>query len=428
MAPRDHQLSERRSTVDIARVSNEVVWRQLRIIFIGSGLLFLINNFVGFANALTEGQINRGQILVHLHAGSIGWITLSAIGLGIWLVTGQRQVSRDYERQVQRLGWAAVIAFALYVPNFWLAFGPIGLRVVLPIFGIASVLVLWWAAIFVIGQLRQQEPLTAIQLFAGGALLVASIGATVGALLGLEHVIGTFLPLASDRVGAHAAMMDTYLFLVAAAVIEWTARPRSEQRLGWAGMVQAGAWVIGAALVPISYFLDLIDVLLPIFGILLLGGMAIFLVRTAWRALLAGPMATGARAWAFFGTAWLVIYMGLFMWIVSSGADFGALPTWFGPIFAHAGFVGMITNLVLAVHFQRADASRSVAPWAEPAALWLMNLGLLTFFALEITSGVRLGALVMGVGVVLGVGTAIYRLWADGRASVSESPMEARAG
>jgi hypothetical protein len=193
-------------------------------------------------------------------------------------------------------------------------------------------------------------------------------------------------------------------------------------------VVQAGAWVFGAALVPISYFLNLIDVLLPVFGILLLGGMAVFLVRTAWRALLAGPMAAGARAWTFFGTAWLVVYMGLFMWIVSTGADFGVLPSWFGPVFVHAGFIGMMTNLVLAVHFQRADASRSVAAWAEPAAMWLMNLGLIVFLALKISSDVRIGALVMGVGVVLGVATAIYRLWTDGRAPMRESPMEAAAG
>ena len=414
--------------MDIARVSNDAVWRQLRIIFIGSGLLFLINNLVGFLNAFTEGTINRGQVLVHLHAGSVGWITLSAIGFGIWVVTGQRQVGANYERHVQRLGWAAVIAFACYVPNFWLAFGPVGLTVLLPIFGIAAVLVLWWAAIFVIGQLRQQETLTTIQLLAAGALLVASIGATVGALLGLERVIGLFLPLGADRVGAHAAMMDTYLFLVAAAVVEWAVRPRSEQRWSWAGAAQAVVWVIGATLVPISFFLNLIDVLLPVFGILLLAGMAIFLVRTAWRALLAGPMAAGARAWAFFGTAWLVVYMGLFMWIVATGGDFAALPTWFPPVFAHAGFVGMMTNLVLAVHLQRADAQRSLAPWAEPTALWLLNLGLITFLALKIASDVRIGAVVMGVGVVLGVGTALWRLWADGRESVSESPMEAAAG
>jgi hypothetical protein len=414
--------------VDIARVSNDAVWRQLRIIFIASGLLFLINNFFGFANALTEGTINRGQVLVHLHAGSVGWITLSAIGLGIWLVTGQRQVDGAYERHVQRLGWAAVIAIAGYVPNFWLAFGPVGLRVLLPVFGIASVLVIWWAAIFVIGQLRAQTTTTTPQLLAGGALLVAAIGGTVGALLGLENALGrTFLPLAGDRVGAHAAMMDTYLFLVAAAIVEWATRPLADQRLGWPGMVQTGAWVIGAALVPIAFFLDAVEAILPIFGLLLLVGMAFFLVRTAWRALVAGPLGAGARPWAFFGTAWLVIYMGLFLWAVSSGGDFSAMPGWFFAVFAHVGFVGMMTNLVLALHLERADAQRELIAWAEPATLWLMNLGLIVFLVTRISAEIRTGAIVMGIGVVLGVATVLYRLWNDRGSAVAETPMEPSA-
>ena len=416
--------------MDIARVSNDVVWRQLRVIFIGSGLLFLINIYFGFSNALTDGDIARSQILIHLHAGSVGWITLSAIGLALWVVTNQRQVDAAYERQVRWLSWAAVLAFAGYIPNFWLAFGgATAVSFLLPIFGSAAVIVLWWAAVFTISQLRRQEPMTTVQLFAAGALLVAAIGATVGALLGLEHVIGRFLPLPDDRVGAHAAMMDTYLFLVAAAIIEVIARPASAQGWSWAGVVQAVAWIVGAALVPIAFFLDAVDAILPIFGMLLLLGLAIFLVRTARRALLLGPVADGVKPWAFFGTAWLVVYMGLFLWAVSTGGDFAGMPSWFFAAFAHAGFVGMMTNLVLAVHLERAYATRQLASWGAPAGLWLLNLGLLAFIGLKFASDIRTGALLMGIGVLLSVGTVLWRLWADDGRATSETPAaEAAAG
>jgi hypothetical protein len=60
--------------------------------------------------------------------------------------------------------------------------------------------------------------------------------------------------------------------------------------------------------------------------------------------------------------------------------------------------------------------------------MWLMNLGLVAFIALKVASDVRIGALVMGVGVVLGVGTAIYRLCSDRSAQVSETAMGAMAG
>ena len=86
------------------------------------------------------------------------------------------------------------------------------------------------------------------------------------------------------------------------------------------------------------------------------------------------------------------------------------LPSWFFAVFAHAGFVGMMTNLILAVFSARTQESRHVLSWGEPTSLWLINLGLLVFFALKITADIRLGAIVMGIGVVLGVLTMILRL------------------
>jgi hypothetical protein len=403
--------------MNIERVHNESVWKQLKIVFMGSALLFLINIYFGFDNTLTVGDIPRWQALIHLHAGSIGWITLSAIGLAIWAVTGNREVSPAYERRVRMITWVAVLVFAGYIPNFWLAFsrGQGALLALLPIFGSAAVLVLWFAAIFALSQLRRQPVLTTVQILAVGALLVAAIGATVGALLGMERVVGRFLPLPEgDRVGAHAGMMDTYLFLVAGAIIEWFTRKEPASRWSIAGLAQGLAWIIGATLVPVAFFLNMLDQLLPIFGLLLLLGLALFLVRVAWRALLIGPSAGGVTPWAFFGTIWLVAYMGLFLYAIASGPDFAALPPWFSAVFAHSGFVGMMTNLILGLLSARTQDSRHILSWGEPAALWTINLGLLVFLGLKIAVDIRLGAIVMGIGVLLGVVTMLLRLRASG--------------
>ena len=77
--------------VDIAafRVRNDTVWRQIKYLLLGSATLFLINIYFGFDNALTEGVIPRWQLLIHLHAGSIGWITLSVIAMAIWIFSGE---------------------------------------------------------------------------------------------------------------------------------------------------------------------------------------------------------------------------------------------------------------------------------------------------------------------------------------------------
>lgn len=414
----------------VNRVRSESVWGSLRILFMGSGLLFLINNFFGFTNSLTVGEIARPNLLIHLHAGSVGWITLSAIGIAIWVLTGDREVSAEYESRIRTLVWAAVIIFALYIPNYWLAFSGVGRSLValLPIFGAAAVVVLWISAIYALSQLRNQSVVTTVQILAAGALLVAAIGATVGMLLGLERAVGRFLPLPeADRVGAHAGMMDTYLFLVAAAVIEWFTTEDRKERWSIAGLIQGLAWAVGATLVPIAFFTNSLPALLPVFLVLLLIGMVIFLVRIAWRAILAGPTAAGGKSWAFFGTIWLVVFMAIFLWAVSM-MDFSLLPPWFGAVFAHSGFVGMMTNLLLAVLAARAWSSREILSWGEPTSKWLINLGLLVFFGLKIAMDVRLGAIVMGVGVVLGVITMLLRLRASGGTSAGEMPMATPAG
>lgn len=399
----------------LQRVKNDSVWQSLKILYMGSLLIFLINNYFGFDNALTVGEIDRWQILIHLHSGSIGWITLSAIGIAIWIVTGQREVGASYESRVRTLVWAAVLIFAGYVPFFGLAFSrPGGLLVtLLPIFGAGSVLVLWTSAIFAFSQFKHQPVVTTIHFLAAGALLTAAIGATVGMLLGLERVLGEFLPLpAGDRVGAHAGMMDTYLFLVASSIVEWSLR-KEETRWSWPGLVQALLWMVGAALVPLAFFLNIVEQVLPIFGLMLLAGMVIFLVRFAWRALANLPGGAGVKSWVFFGTLWLIVYMGLFLWAVSTGGDFSVLPGWFFGVFAHAGYVGMMTCLLMAVVASRGQAGAGVMAWGEPAAMWTINLGIVVFLGLRIASDIRIGAIVMGIGVVLGVFTMFRRLQAS---------------
>ncbi len=394
------------------RVQNQSVWESLKILFMGSLLIFLINIYFGFDNSITAGEIDRWQILIHLHGGSIGWITLSAIGIAIWQVTGEREVSADYERRVRLLVWASVIIFAAYVPSFGLAFSrPSGFLVaLLPIFGAGSVLMLWIAAIFAFSQFKHQPVVTTVHFLIAGALLTAAIGATVGMLLGLERVVGQFLPLPEgDRVGAHAGMMDTYLFLVASAIIEWGTR-KEITRWSWPGLLQALLWMIGAALVPLAFFLNILEQILPIFGLMLLLGMAIFLARYAWRALVNFSMSAGVKSWVFLGTIWLIAYMGLFLWAVGTGGDFASLPAWFFAVFAHAGFVGMMTNLLMGVVASRGQDGSDFLPWGEVTTLWTINLGILVFLGLKIAADIRLGAIVMGIGVLLGVVTMFGRL------------------
>jgi hypothetical protein len=70
----------------------------------------------------------------------------------------------------------------------------------------------------------------------------------------------------------------------------------------------------------------------------------------------------------------------------------------------------MMTNLLFLVVRSRAQSGAGVMGWGEPAAFWLMNLGIIVFLWLRVSYDIRIGAAVMGIGVVVGVITYFMRL------------------
>jgi len=94
----------------------------------------------------------------------------------------------------------------------------------------------------------------------------------------------------------------------------------------------------------------------------------------------------------FFGSIWTVIWAFIFVYLISilitkreEGISSGLVV-----LFVHAGFVGAMTNLILGVLSVRGYAARNVLSWAEPAALWLMNLELILFVVLKFAADSRL--------------------------------------
>jgi SAM-dependent methyltransferase len=413
----------------MARVKNDIIWGQIRLLFLVSAVLFLVNIYFGFDNALTTGLIPRWQILVHLHAGTLGWVTLSAIGLMFWFFTGQQDVGEEYPRRVRAFSWSAIAVFTGYILNFGLAFG-LGRPwfYLLPIFGIASLLVIWTSTGFAIAGLRRQPAMTTTHLLITAGLFVASIGSMVGVLLGLEYLIGFFLP-GSDRLGAHAAVMDAYLLLFAAAIVEAFLGKDRQEHWTWAGLALTLVWSLAAIFVLVGILFD--SQLGFLFVPLLLVGLLIFLARSGWRALRVSLLGQGPERWFFFGTLWATLWALFFIYIgVTYAQNLEGIPDWAGLVFQHSSFVGMMTNLLLGVYSIRSRDAAYFSPWAETIAMWLINLGIPAFFVLRLSIGSRLGAIVMGTGVLLGVTTMITRLllsdlrWVYNRLYLGRAPWE----
>lgn len=385
------------------RVRNEPIWEHTRTLFLAASLFFLVNISLGFDNALSSGTIPRWQILTHLHAAALGWATLTVIGLAIWVFTGQRPVSESYVRGVRLLGWSSILAFAAYVASIAVGFSQgSDALLLLPAFGTGALLMIWAAAGFALTQLRHQSVVTTVHLLLATGLLVAAIGATMGVLLGLNYAIGVGI----DTIQAHAPPMLFYSFLFSSAIVEWVVRADSRVRWSRAGLAQAVALFIGAIVPPIAFLLDM-EFLAPVLLVMLVLFLVLFLVRVGRPALSTNPVEAGVDGWVFFGSLWLVVTVLLFPLEIALQPN---PPAWLLPVLTHVVFVGMITNLLFGVLAVRIRGERVIHEWAEPTAMWLINLGLVAFFALEIAMDSRLGALVMGLGVLMGVGLMFYRL------------------
>lgn len=395
------------------RVRDDEVWRHTKVIFLGGLLVFLVNVTLGFGNVVTPGEIPRWQILTHLHGGTIGWLTLTAIGFTVWLFTGDRTVSPTVEKRLRWLAWAAVAIGLGYVLSFGVSFSLTGNAFsLLPVFGTGMLLVFWATTLLAVTQLRQQPILRNEHLILAAAFTLASFGAIMGVLLGFEHVLGSLpLPEGLPNLQGHAFPMDLYALVTGSAVVEWLFVGDEASGWTWPGLVQAVVWAGAGLLVFIAAVSGFMPLALVGLVLGLVVGPVLFLGRVGWRVVLTDPRRDGAGRWAFFTPLWLVVFIVLF-----TGTILGPIPRdleWAGPVMFHAYFVGYLSNGLFGVLSARTRAGRTLQEWAEPGSFWLVNLGLVAFAATEIAYGGRHGAVVMGIGVLLGVATFGYRLLGD---------------
>jgi hypothetical protein len=394
------------TTHGLRRVSDDEVWSHLKTLFLGALALFLVNIALGFMNAVTAGDLPRWQTLTHLHGGAIGWITLSVIGIGIWLVTGGREVSAAYASRVHTLVWAGIIVFAGYIASFGISFYLFGNAMyLLPVFGTAAALVIWVATAFVLTEIRRVPVVTTTHLMVTGGLIVASVGALLGVFAGLEQALGHFLPIEEGEiVSVHRGPMEIYVLILGAGLVEWIALNESAESWGYLGMAQAVLWGIAALSLPVGIFIGVMPLVIIGFMIGILAFPLLFAVRMGWRALLTNPLEQGVDAWGFFGTIGLIAFPILFFTLGETDAAWGL------PVVFHIFFVGMMTNLLFGVLSAATEDARSLHALAEPTAMWGLNLGLVVFIATRIALDTRLGAAVMGLAVLVGVAEMMFRL------------------
>jgi hypothetical protein len=349
----------------------------VQLLFRSALVIFLITIVIGILNGLDIWDPSREMILTHVHAGTLGWITMSVIGVALLMFGSEASVSEAHG--ANRMAMAVVGATVLYVIAFATTTG-----VFRPIAGSLMLAAIVWAFSWVAARWKT-TPRTVPVLALFLAMISLVVGAILGVLLGLFIARGSIPGLSTEAAAnlgfAHPpAMLTGYLLLAGIAIAEWrmTDRPAlvSETKTG-AGT--AWALFVAGILFNLAFILD-VEALIQVASMLQVIAVVVFVVRM-WPNLTPGAWkGAGVSVYAKLAAIYVVVGVGLLVYVVQLFTSGQLDPeTGEGPIgvliaFDHAMFLGVMTNALfagLAIGLAYDNAQRAV--------VWGVNIGLAGF-------------------------------------------------
>jgi hypothetical protein len=370
-----------------------------RDLFLIAMAVFVINIAIGILNGADAIEFDHNQILTHVHAGTVGWLTL-AIVASSFLLFGVAD------------RWL-MLALAAMVPLYVVAFytGSFELRALT---GTALLLVIGWLLVWLWRRYLAGErslPRLAVTL----GITSFGYGAVLGVILQIQSAMGTTL-LTGDAIGAHAgAMTFGYLVLVAMGFIEY--RILGTTDLPRRGLVQIGALFLGGLIISVSLLAGAGQQGGGIYLVTQLIAVVLFVMRVWPRSLVIDWLAATPLRHFAAASIWVVIALGLFMYLVFSFIsaadpnDPDAFPLNVLVASDHAAYIGIITNIALGFLLAlllRAEVRRG---WMGQLIFWGVNLGLIVFalgLILESDAIKRIGAPVMGIALLASLAILAY--------------------
>ena len=352
--------------------------------------IFLVTIVIGILNGMDIWEPSHNMLLTHVHAGTLGWITLAVFAAAIRMFGG--------EGSSRSVAIFAVAATVLYVVAFATTTG-----IFRPIAGTLELVAIVWMLVWV-AQRYSSSPKETGHIGMLLAMVSLTFGGILGVLLGLYIANGS-LPglsndLASTLAGAHPpAMLIGYLVLAGAAIVHWLlggSQTRPGRLVMW-------ALFLGGVAANLAFILD-IEALIQVATGLEVLAIITFTVHmwghikpSAWG---------GVDDFARIGALFLVVGVGLLVYVVQLVTSGELDPeTGTGPIevllaFDHAMFIGVMTNALFAL------VGRSVSKSPPSALLWLVNGGVVLFLVGLVVDNdllVRIGAPVMGLSLIYAV-------------------------
>jgi hypothetical protein len=372
-----------------------------RDLYLVAMAVFVVNIVIGILNGADVVDFDRNQILTHVHAGTIGWLTLTIVASTFLLF-------RAADRRL-------MLALAVLVPVYVLAFytGNFAFRA---IGGLALLIVVAWVVWWVWQQYLGGErslPRLAVTL----GLSTFGPGALIGVLIQVSLAAGVTL-LPGDAIGAHAgAMTFGYLVLVAMGFIEW--RVLGTRDLPTLGLVQIVALFIGGLTISISLLAGASQAGGGIYLLTQLVSVVVFAIRIWPRSLRIDWAAANPIRHFAASSIWVVFALLLFMYIVfvfiTSGAspdpNNTTLPINILIASDHSAYIGILTNITLGMLLTLLMRSSDRRGWIGQVIFWGVNGGLIVFVIGLIVNTAeikRIGAPVMGVTLLIALAVLAY--------------------
>ena len=374
----------------------------VRNLFRAALVIFVITVVIGILNGTDVWEPPRNTLLTHVHAGTLGWLTLSIFGGAIWMFGSPE------DRSSNAVANFSIVALSLYVLAFW-SVDLTTSSVQRPIGGVLAFIAIVWMFVWV---LRAHRGMTwnVAQYGMALSLFFLVIGAVLGIALGLQLAEVEIVPPenAEQLGGAHpAAMVVGYIILAGTALIEWLLRRGDTPSLSAskAGVVQMSLIFLAGVFAMLGVLLDNLAMLqanvpLEVIGlVILVWRLRSYLAPSQWRGPVPGIMARTAVLGLILGIALFAYVVSLFV----SGAEFEEIGPWLLAV-DHINFIMVMTNLIFAM---MATAS-VVAETANRFIYWGVNTGVLGFavgLATENATLKRIFTPILGLSLLFGIYT-----------------------
>ena len=376
---------------------------QARLLYRGALLIFVVTIVIGILNGLDMWDPTHQMVLTHVHAGTLGWITLAVVASALAMFGGG--ADSKAVASARTLTTATLVTVVVYVAAFATTTG-----IFRPIAGTLLLIAIIWALIWVAGRYGSSDKSTA-QLDLYLAVISLTIGAILGVLLGIFVANGSLPGLSTERAGAlagahPAAMLIGYLILAGVAISHWVLKGGQ----GMIGRLVAWALFLAGLLANVAFIFE-IDALIQVFSALQVIAIIAYIVHM-WGKI--KPSSWSGESADNFGRAavlGLVVGIGLLVYVVQLVTSGELDPeTGEGPIgvliaFDHAMFIGVMTNALFGAVAGMAAAKAAT----NRIVLLTVNLGLVLFLIGLVTDTTilkQIGTPIMGLALLYGI--AIY--------------------